>query len=189
LARVRIRERLLFFNPQYLPAGRLNWGDLIQPPVSLPTADLRSPDGTAFDAQALAGKWALVYLDAAQCGERCLQRLRDLRRIYLALGERRQGVERLLILVDPPSKTSLDNLEQDFDGMRIALADPAALALLTSSRLGRARALNRAYILDPMGRLMMRYGPNAPARDTLADMERLLRASGGWVKGVQSGSE
>jgi cytochrome oxidase Cu insertion factor (SCO1/SenC/PrrC family) len=109
---------LLFFNPQYLPAGRLNWGDLIQPPVSLPTADLRSPDGTAFDAQALAGKWALVYLDAAQCGERCLQRLRDLRRIYLALGERRQGVERLLILADPPPKSSMDNLEQDFDRCR-----------------------------------------------------------------------
>ncbi len=48
-------------------------------------------------------------------------------------------------------------------------------------------SLDRTYILDPMGNLMMRYAADAPAKDTLKDMERLLKASKNWIKGASYG--
>lgn len=34
---------------------------------------------------------------------------------------------------------------------------------------------------------MMRYAVDAPARDTLEDLEHLLKASKNWIKGAQYG--
>ena len=44
-----------------------------------------------------------------------------------------------------------------------------------------------AVLLDPMGNVMMRYAPNAPAKDTLKDMGRLIKASKNWIKGAGYG--
>jgi len=48
-------------------------------------------------------------------------------------------------------------------------------------------ALGRVYILDPMGNLMMRYASDAPAKDVLKDMGRLIKASKNWIKGAGYG--
>ena len=78
-------------------------------------------------------------------------------------------------------------LGREYDGMRAALTDSADGARLLNLLGEGARALDRVYILDPMGNLMMRYAHDAPAKDTLEDMERLLKASKNWIKGAQYG--
>ena len=169
-----------FLNPQYLPDNRSNRGELIQPMVALNgSSGLTGPDGSAFDPDSLAGRWTLVSLEGAVCGEACRQRLIGLRQIRLALGESRMSVERLLLLTGPDSA----GVASEFPGIRLAFADEALL-----SRLGEGEAaLGRIYILDPMGNLMMRYPADAPANDTLKDMERLIKASKNWIKGAGYG--
>lgn len=174
-----------YLNPEYLPTSRSNKGELIEPMIAVGKATgLTTADGEPFDFAPLEGKWTLVSLDKTPCGDACRQRLIALRQIRLALGESSLSVERLQILTGPDDTATL---AQEFEGMRIALAPgPVGSGLIDALGQGAA-ALDRTYILDPMGNLMMRYTADAPAKDTLKDMERLLKASKNWIKGAQYG--
>ncbi|WP_133512781.1 SCO family protein [Candidatus Thiosymbion oneisti] len=175
-----------YLNPEYLPAGRTNKGELIEPVVALP-ADLAlsTQDGTDFSRDLLAGKWTLVYLAGGACDDACRNQLIAMRQIRLALGESQRSVERLLVLTDATATDLAQELGAEFAGMRVALGGGRLPELLL---LGEdTAALDRIYILDPRGNLMMRYAADAPARDTLEDMERLLKASKNWIKGAQYG--
>jgi hypothetical protein len=177
-----------YLNPGYLPAGRTNKGELIEPVVPLPPElRLSDPRGAAFDPAALAGKWVLVYLTGGECGDACMEHLIAIRQIRLALGESQFSVDRLLIMTDPSARDLAARLAGELDGMQVALTDAASGAALTDA-LGEG-ALGRIYILDPMGNLMMRYASDAPAKDTLKDMERLSKASKSWIKGAQYGHQ
>jgi cytochrome oxidase Cu insertion factor (SCO1/SenC/PrrC family) len=178
----------LYLNPEYLPSGRTNKGELISPVVPLPAdLGLRTLEGGDLDPADLAGKWTLVYLDRGECGDGCKARLVDLRQIRLAVGEGRANVDRLWVLADPPGPDRMPDLGGGFDGMKVALADAAAEERLVGLLGEGMAAFGRVYILDPMGNLMMRYAPDAPAKDTLKDMERLLKASKNWLKGAEYG--
>ena len=84
-----------YLNPQYLPAGRTNKGELIHPAVPLPSdLALVTPAGVLLDRGALAGKWTLVYLAGGECSEDCLDRLIAIRQIRLALGESQRHARR-----------------------------------------------------------------------------------------------
>ncbi len=173
-----------YLNPEYLPAGRTNKGELIDPVVALP-ADLAlsTPDGANFPRTALAGKWTLVYLAGSECEDACRNRLIAMRQIRLALGESQRSVERLLVVTDSAAGGLARDLGAEFEGMRVTLGGARLPELLGEG----TAALDRIYILDPMGNLMMRYTVDAPVRDTLEDMERLLKASKNWIKGAQYG--
>lgn len=177
-----------YFNPQYLPSGRGNLGSLISPVVAVP-ADLRltTPGGAALDRSQLEGKWTLVYLGGGDCPDACRERLHDLRQIRLALGDGSLSVERLLILTDPGAAATGAVLAEEFDGMRVAVTDEAGVAWLIGALGQGPEALGRVYILDPMGNLMMRYASDAPAKEVLKDMGRLIKASKNWIKGAGYG--
>ena len=177
-----------YFNPQYLPSARGNVGELISPVVAVP-ADLRltTPAGVALDRTRLEGKWTLVYLAGGGCPDACRLRLHDLRQIRLALGDGSLSVERLLILTDPGAAATGAALAKEFDGMGVAVTDEAGAVWLIGALGQGPEALGRVYILDPMGNLMMRYASDAPAKDVLKDMGRLIKASKNWIKGAGYG--
>lgn len=176
-----------YFNPEYLPQGRSNRGELISPPVELPAGALVTPGGAAFDGARLAGRWTLVVPSRPPCATACLEKLGEIRQIRLALGESRLSIERLLLFTSTPKATA--TLPEDLAGTQVASLSPEAAAVLRP-RIGQEEALgDRIFILDPLGRLMMRYSPSAPPKDVLKDLERLLKASKNWVKGAQSGHQ
>jgi len=173
-----------YLNPEYLPAGRTNKGELIDPVVALPVdLALSTLDGADFPRDLLAGKWTLVYFTGGTCDDTCRNQLIAMRQIRLALGESQRSVERLLVLTNATATDPVRALGAEFAGMRVALGGARLPGLLGEG----TAALDRLYILDPMGNLMMRYAVDAPARDTLEDMERLLKASKNWIKGAQHG--
>ncbi len=177
-----------YLNPEYLPSGRTNKGELISPVVPLPAeVGLSTPEGVDLDRSALEGKWTLVYLAGGECPDACLERLVAIRQIRLALGEGQLSVERLLIMTDPDASALDSELGTKLEGMHVAVTDAAGGERLLDLLGEGAAALDRIYILDPMGNLMMRYAQDAPAKDTLKDMERLLKASKNWIKGAQYG--
>ncbi|MEI6414346.1 MAG: hypothetical protein WCP34_08815 [Pseudomonadota bacterium] len=173
-----------YFNPEYLPEGRANRGELIPSTLLLaPDETFLTPGGTPFDGAPLKDKWTLVWLEAGPCGETCRRHLVDLRQIRLALGEGQMNVERLLLLTDPASGGNSADLARDFPGLLIALTETFQGERLLR-RLGGLSAQGRLYILDPMGQLMMRYAPDVLAKDPLKDMGRLVKASKNWIKGT-----
>ena len=176
-----------YFNPEFLPEARANRGELIQPvrpwPPELP---LSHADGGRFDPATLSGHWTLLTVGRSPCDEACRQRLVDLRQIRLALGESSLAVERMAIWSGEPRQAA-GSAGDEFGGMREVVVPDAGVPELTAL-LGPQEAIwNRIYIVDPFGNLMMRYAADAPPKDVLKDMERLLKASKNWIKGAQYG--
>ena len=148
---------------------------------------LRTSEGGSFDPASLHGAWTLVYLAGGACDQACVDRLTQLRQIRLGLGEGRKLVERLLLLGDPIAPVDEDLMARAFEGMGVARTDEAGLGSLLDALGSGPEGLGRVYILDPQGRLMMRYGADAPPDDVLNDLERLLKGSKNWIKGAQYG--
>jgi cytochrome oxidase Cu insertion factor (SCO1/SenC/PrrC family) len=177
-----------FFFPQYLPGTRSNRGELLSPPVALPAGlALTGPSGAPFDPARLEGAWTLVYLANGGCGPACIQRLTEIRQIRLALGEGQRLVERLLLVGAPQGPLDQALMNGAFDGMHLAQTDGDGLSALLGAMGSGPEGQDRLYLLDPRGNLMMRYAADAPPKDTLKDLERLIKASKSWIKGASYG--
>ncbi|MFZ0789696.1 MAG: hypothetical protein WAM94_08740 [Chromatiaceae bacterium] len=177
-----------FYFPQYLPQTRSNRGEILSPPVALPEGlALTTPAGEPFDPASLNGAWTLVYLAGGACDQACIDHLIEIRQIRLGLGESRKLVERLLLVGNPSAPLDQALMASAFDGMRVAQTDAGGLASLLGSLGAGSEGLGRVYVLDPMGNLMMRYAADAPPKDTIKDMERLLKGSKNWIKGANYG--
>lgn len=177
-----------FFFPQFLPETRSNRGEILNPPVALPEGlGLTTPDGDPFDPAALNGAWTVVYLASGVCGQACVDHLTQIRQIRLGLGEGRKLVERLLLIGDPSAPVDQNLMAGAFEGMRVAQTDEGGLRALLGALGSGPDGLGRVYLLDPQGRLALRYAADAPPKDTLKDLERLLKGSKNWIKGANYG--
>lgn len=177
-----------FFFPQYLPDTRSNRGEILSPAVSLPEGlELLTPEGESFDAASLHGAWTLVYLTRGSCDQACIDRLTEIRQIRLGLGEGRKLVGRLLLVADPSASLDQTLMEGAFAGMGVAQTDDGGLAALLAALGSGPEGLDRVYLLDPQGRLALRYAVDAPPKDILKDLERLLKGSKNWIKGANYG--
>lgn len=152
------------------PEGHVNHGELIAPRL-LPDAQLRLLDGTPFRFGQLKGKWALVTIDAADCGERCRQKLYYMRQVRTAQGREMQRVERVWLVSDEsaPDSRTLAAIE----GTWVARAPREVQAAFAA----QAAPSDHIYVVDPLGNLMMRYPPDPDPRRMIKDLSRLLRAS------------
>ena len=173
-----------YFNPELLPATRVNRGTLIEPVRPWPAAlRLTRTDGSALEAQTFRDHWTLLIVTPAPCGADCERRLTDLRQIRLALGESRYVVERMAIVVGDAAAA----LGEQFAGTQLVHADSEMERELQALFGPGPDTWNRIHVVDPFGNLMMRYAADAPPKDVLNDMERLLKASKNWIKGAQYG--
>ncbi len=176
-----------YFNPQLLPEGRTNRGRLIEPPRPVADLELETPDGGILKLRSLQPNWALVTLARPPCDDHCRQTLVDFRQIRKALAENAERLVRLLILLPDGPSVSRGSWEADYAGTRVAFASSALQAVLSGSVGPAENPVNRVFIIDPRGSLMMRYGVHTPAKDILNDLEKLMKASKSWVKGGQYG--
>jgi len=177
-----------FLFPEYLPETRSNRGEVLKPAVTLPEGlDLSTMDGEPFDPASIEGAWTLVYLAAGSCDQACIDHLMQIRQIRLGLGEGRKLVERLLLIGDPNGPVEQALIDEAFAGMGVAHMDAGGLAALLGALGSGPEGLGRVYLLDPQGRLAMRYAADAPPKDILKDLERLLKGSKNWIKGANYG--
>jgi hypothetical protein len=173
-----------YLNPDLLPTKRVNRGELIEPVRPWPAGlALTRPDGSVLDASTFSDRWTLVVPTRTPCGSDCERRLVDVRQIRLALGESRYVVERLAVVVGEGQVA----LGEPFAGTQVARAG-ADLEPHLQAFFGPGPDIwDRIFVVDPFGNLMMRYAADAPPKDVLKDMERLLKASKNWIKGAQYG--
>jgi hypothetical protein len=145
----------------WAPGIPSNYGELVTPPRPLAGAAL----------ERLRGKWVLVTLDAAACDTYCEKKLFFMRQLRRAQGKDQDRVERLWLLTDGGRPGAA--LGAAIAGTHIAPA--AALA----ARFPAAGAVSdHIYVVDPLGKLMMRYPREPDPSRMLKDLQRLLRVSG-----------
>jgi hypothetical protein len=185
---VLIGLALLFFAPLglafflyyghggWLPGGRVNAGDLMDPARPLPslTLPLFSPGTT--DPNFLKGKWTFLYAVRGACAEACRTRLYDTRQVRLALDRDMNRVQRVFIAA-PECCDALFLREQHPDLIAIRAGTEAAPLLALLPGEGDAAEPTRVYVIDPLGNLMMSYPAGIKAKGMLEDMKRLLRLS------------
>jgi hypothetical protein len=192
--RLLIGLALMFFGPLGLsfylyyghgswhPGGRVNAGDLIEPPRPLPALalPLQSSGETASDF--LKRKWTLLYVQQGPCAERCRTSLYETRQVRLALDRDMDRVQRVFIADgDCCDFQFLREQHPDLIAVRMSPTAASLLAFLprgagNGSGGGGANA-QRIYLVDPLGNLMMSYAPDAKPKGMLEDMKRLLRLS------------
>lgn len=165
------------------PRGQA-YGELITPTVDLPARlTLHDLNGKAVAAETLKGQWLLTLVQSGDCDEACEKQLFMQRQLREMLGKERDKVDKLLLLADDaPLKPALQQ----------ALAQPgAAVTVLRAPRAELEDWLKPAeggalrdhlFVIDPMGRWMLR-SPAAPIPGKIkADLNRLLKANAGWDK-------
>jgi len=156
---------ILYYGNAWHPGGRVNHGELIQPPRPLPEAGLPAP-------YSLQHKWTLLYVQSGACDELCLKRLYDMRQVRTALDRDMQRVQRVLIADELCCDTQkLLMMHPDLIRIpRVAALEPLLESLPSPDS-------HRIYLVDPLGNVMMFYPAGAPAMGMLEDMKRLLRLS------------
>ena len=141
------------------PEGTVNYGELISP------APL--PEPIAERASDLRGRWALVYASDNGCDERCARSLYHMRQVRTAQGEHMDRVERLWLRASseaPPAE-----LLEQHAGLVVETAAPRVIASLP--------AQDRVMLMDPYGKIMMRYPADADPKRMIRDLARLLKYS------------
>jgi hypothetical protein len=161
------------------PGARSNYGELIEPNRELPAADqlpLADESGQIVGPERLRGQWLLVVATDGACDAHCEKLLYAQRQLRESLGRERGRVDRVWIALDTPPRDALMPAMREATVLRTSRA---ALARWLQAAPGRQLG-DHLYLVDPMGRWMMRFPPDAEPTRVKRDLERLLRASSSW---------
>lgn len=159
------------------PAGRTNYGALVEPQRPLPALSLRRLDGTAVEAASLRGSWLMVQVDGGECDAACAKKLWQMRQVRLTTGKDADRVGRVWLIVDEaPLATSVIREYDGTDFLRASAGEVAAFLPLPAEP--GARLADHIWLIDPLGNLMMRWPKDADPNRMKKDLIRLLKASG-----------
>jgi hypothetical protein len=139
------------------PAQTSNHGTLIAPPQFV------------ADDPAWRGKWSLVLVRDAPCGEACAARLDALRRVRVALAKDMNRTRHVWV-----------GAGIDAEARQLAAAAPDLYTVSMPPPALATMAAGSIVIVDPQGMAMMAYAPDAPLNGLRSDMERLLKLS--WME-------
>lgn len=151
----------LFVHQIWTPTPATSYGELLQPAV--PQLDgLRDSVGQPADLAALHGRWILLTVVNGECGAACKAELDLARRVRLAQGREQGRVIQALI----QSGAVMPDARPDLFRYRVP---EAALAHWPDPL--------RTYVVDPLGRVMLRFPVAVEGQGMLRDLRQLLKAS------------
>lgn len=163
------------------PGGQtLQHGELLNPARTLPDVTLRAADGREQPLSSLRRHWLLLSVGNLPCADDCVARLDILKRLRLAQGKEMRRVEVVYIALNG-SREERAALAGTHPGLQVYGGERQALEPLMRA-LDEASGSNlpvsqRIYLIDPIGNLVLRYGPDADPRGMHKDLARLLRLS------------
>ncbi len=118
-----------------------------------------------MDLAGLRGRWVLLTVAGAQCDAACRRQVYLTRQVRTAQGREQSRVERALL--QPVGAAAIDD-----PGLRHFTVPAEALAALPGA------SPVRTYVVDPLGRVMLRFPAEPDGKGMIRDLGRLLKASG-----------
>lgn len=162
------------------PDSRTNYGDLIDPPVALPSSELlplSTLQGQPVPTASLKQQWLLITVAGGACDALCERQLYLQRQIRESLGKDKDRLDRVWLVSDQqPMRPAL---AKGMEGATVLRVDQAKLNQWLQPQPGKDLAAHW-YLVDPRGQWMMRFPPDAEPRKVLKDISRLLKASVSW---------
>jgi hypothetical protein len=180
---------ILYYGIGWSPGGRVNHGELVEPPVPLPDLALPEANGLRPDAASgtvpavtsptfLKGKWTLLYLGTGGCSAGCRTDLYNTRQVRAALGADRDRVQRVFLAEGACCDLEWLHAQQpDLITVQASGAAAAPITTILEHAGRRPAAADRVYLIDPLGNLMMFYAADARPKGMLEDLKKLLRLS------------
>ncbi len=142
------------------PGAAASYGELLQPATPR-FIGLTDAAGQPADLAALRGRWVLLTVVNGDCATDCHQQLHLARQVRLSQGrERERVVQAALIQADS-----------------VMPVDVALTYRVPSAALADWPDPVRTYIVDPLGRVMLRFPVAAEGKGMLRDLRQLLKAS------------
>jgi hypothetical protein len=129
----------------------------------------------------LRGKWLLVLPISGPCDSICEQTLQQMQQIHIALNKEQNRLQRVLIAGGVSDRTGgrfWAEMSQRFPDLVLAAVSAETAASGWTGALGGSG--REIYVVDPLGRAMMRYGNPIEMRGVFKDLERLLKYS--WIR-------
>jgi hypothetical protein len=162
------------------PEARRNFGELIEPQRDLPTLTTTDLEGRVATLPELKGQWLLISVAPAACDAECEKNLYFQRQIHAGLGKERDKVDRVWLITDATEVSPA--LRASIPGSLNLRVDPQGLGQWLAPEAGHGLT-EHLYLVDPMGRWMMRFPPQLAAESApklKRDLERLIRAATSW---------
>jgi len=161
------------------------YGELITPtteiPADLPLTDLQ---GQPVPAASLHGQWLLTVVQPAACDAACERQLYVQRQLREMLGKERGRVDKLWLIPQDgamPRPEVLAAVSQKGVEVQVLQVPRDRLEAWLKPAPGKALA-DHFYVIDPMGRWMLRAPGDPDPKKLKADLDKLLKASAGWDK-------
>jgi len=164
------------------PRGQA-YGDLILPTVDMPAQlNLTNLDGKAVSTESLKGQWLLTLVQDSACDTACEKQLFMQRQLREMLGKERDKVDKLWLIPDDEALRP-ELLQAVTQGVPVTvLRAPRAELQAWLKPAEGANLRDHLFIIDPMGRWMLRSPVQADPSKIKADLSRLLKANAGWDK-------
>jgi len=163
------------------PEGRRNYGELITPQRPLPAIATLDLNGKPSEMKALKNQWLLISVGSTICDAPCQQRLYLQRQLLQSLGKEKMRADWIWLVTD--SAVIDTQLKPGLAEATVLRVQADVLAQWLPPAATNQSLEDHLYVVDPLGNLMMRFPANmdaAGAAKAKRDLDRLLRASGGW---------
>lgn len=158
------------------------YGELITPtvqlPANLPLTDLQ---GQRVAAESLHGQWLLVAVQPSACDAACERELFVQRQLREMLGKERDRVDKIWLIPDDgtPRPEVLAAVQQKGVEATVLRVPQEALAGWLKPAEGKTLR-DHFYVVDPLGRWMLRAPADPDPKKFQGDLSKLLKASAGW---------
>jgi hypothetical protein len=173
-----------FFFNWYEGHNTVNKGELIKPILPRTEFNLFAEDGSLIEQSEYISKWSLIYVNPGLvCDDVCAINLNLIRQVHVALGKeairRDDGRERLFRMLVMPMSSQID--VKAFTDITIVKSE-----IKNSKWQAADRQIDASYIYlaDPLGNILMRYGPfksaegiSVKGKDLVKDIKKLLKYS------------
>jgi hypothetical protein len=155
--------------PGWVPFGRVNRGELVQPPVPVAARAIRPVAGLPFGAEGGEVAWRLVHAGPPTCDDPCAAALVKMRQARLALGKDAERLSRWWLASAAPAQAQVAAVTGEHPGLHVGIAPRDSVLL--------AAPPGTIQLVDPANLLVLRYDPSLDASAILKDLKRLLRIS------------
>lgn len=162
------------------PQGSTAYGELIDPPRALPDMAATNLKNELSNLQDLRGQWILLSVAGGACNLDCENLLYVQRQLHKSLGKEQAKLERVWLVTD--DEPIAPKLIEALNGATVLRIHANTLGQWLSPASDKSLS-DHLYLIDPMGRWMMRFPPHpdaSAATKIKRDLERLIRAAASW---------
>ncbi len=158
---------VLYFTGVWRPAGLAHHGTLVEPAINVAKQLDNGTPGI------LTEQWSLLQVVTQKCDATCIELERRLGQVRLALGHRRDRVQRVMVWLGPPDP----DVSFEDPALKSLTIDPDSV-FAKSFRNNQLTSLEGSiFLVDPIGNLILVYPSEIEQRSLLEDLKRLLRLS------------